>query len=100
MKLKPFYPFVLSRSGFTLRCRRAATINRRQFMNQYQKQKAPSDGARITLSDLKEQLYTLNMQMLLAIQCRDEKTQEEIRKKMEELQKQMERLSMGERLSS
>ena len=69
-------------------------------MNQYQKQKAPSEGVRITLSGLKEQLYTLNMQMLLAIQCRDEKTQEEIRKKMEELQKQMDRLSMGERLSS
>ncbi|GFI09116.1 hypothetical protein IMSAGC007_01574 [Lachnospiraceae bacterium] len=69
-------------------------------MEQYQKQKASSEGIRITLSDLKEQLYTLNMQMLLAIQCRDEKTQEEIRKKMEELQKQMARLSMGERLSS
>lgn len=69
-------------------------------MEQYQKQKASSEGIRITLSDLKEQLYTLNMQMLLAIQCRDEKTQEDIRKKMEELQKQMARLSMGERLSS
>lgn len=69
-------------------------------MEQYQKQKASSEGIRITLSDLKEQLCTLNMQMLLAIQCRDEKTQEEIRKKMEELQKQMARLSMGERLSS
>ncbi|MCI9384640.1 MAG: hypothetical protein HFI24_10625 [Lachnospiraceae bacterium] len=69
-------------------------------MEEYQKHKAPSDGVRITLSDLKEQLCTLNMQMLLAIQCRDEKTQEEIRKKMEELQKQMARLSMGERLSS
>ena len=69
-------------------------------MEEYHKHKAPSDGVRITLSDLKEQLCTLNMQMLLAIQCRDEKTQEEIRKKMEELQKQMARLSMGERLSS
>ena len=69
-------------------------------MEQYQKQKASSEGIRITLSDLKEQLCTLNMQLLLAIQCRDEKTQEEIRKKMEELQKQMARLSMGERLSS
>lgn len=69
-------------------------------MNQYQKQKAPSEGVRITLSGLKEQLYTLNMQMLLAIQCRDEKTQEQIRKKMEELQKQMDRLSMGEKLTS
>ena len=70
-------------------------------MNQYHKQKAPVfEGVRITLSGLKEQLYTLNMQMLLAIQCRDEKTQEQIRKKMEELQKQMDRLSMGEKLTS
>ena len=69
-------------------------------MNQYHKQKAPFEGGRITLSGLKEQLYTLNMQMLLAIQCRDEKTQEQIRKKMEELQKQMDRLSMGEKLTS
>ena len=69
-------------------------------MEQNKKQKASSEGIRITLSDLKEQLCTLNMQMLLAIQCRDEKTQEEISKKMEELQKQMARLSMGERLSS
>ena len=66
-------------------------------MDQYQEHNTPSPGTRITLSGSKEQLYTLNMQMLLAIQCHDEKTQEEIRKKMDELQKQMDRLSLGER---
>lgn len=66
-------------------------------MDQYQKHNTPPPGTRITLSGLKEQLYTLNMQMLLAIQCHDAKTQEEIRKKMDELQKQMDRLSTGGR---
>lgn len=63
-------------------------------------QNIPSNEKRITLNSLKEQLYTLNMQMLLAIQCHDEKVQEEIRKKMDELQEEMDQLILGGKLPS
>ena len=69
-------------------------------MRQYLNLDASPAGKRITLNSLKEQSYTLNMQMLLAIQCRDEKTQEEIRKKMDGLQAQMEELGLGGKLLS
>lgn len=69
-------------------------------MGQYHNANTSSIEKRITLNSLKEQSYTLNMQMLLAIQSHDEKTQEEIKKKMYELQEQMEHLSLGGKLSS
>lgn len=69
-------------------------------MGQYQNLEAPSGGKRITLNSLKEQFCTLNMQMLLAMQSHDGKTQEEIREKMDALQAQIDELSIGRKLSS
>lgn len=64
-------------------------------MGQYHNPDAPFAGKRITLSRLKEQFYALNMQMLLAIESHDAKTQNEIKEKMDELQVQMDDLSLG-----
>ncbi len=64
-------------------------------MDQYHNPNATFAGKRITLSRLKEQLYALNMQMLLAIESHDAKTQNEIKEKMDELQVQMDYLSPG-----
>ena len=48
-----------------------------------------------TLNNLKEQMYSLNMRMLLAIQNHDEEAQEEIRKQMMVLQKEMDQMCLG-----
>lgn len=69
-------------------------------MRQYQNLDASPAGKRITLNSLKEQSYMLNMQMLLAIQSHDEKTQKQLRKKMDGLQAQMEELGLGGKLLS
>ena len=69
-------------------------------MRQYLNLDASPAGKRITLNSLKEQSYTLNMQMLLAIQSHDEKTQKQLRKKMDGLQAQMEELGLGGKLLS
>lgn len=64
-------------------------------MGEYLKHNTLSVEKRITLSSLKEQLYTLNMRMLLAIQSRDEEAQEEIRRQIDELQTKIKHLSLG-----
>lgn len=48
-----------------------------------------------TLNALKEQLYSLNMRMLLAMQNHDEETQGEIRKQMAVLQKEIDQMCLG-----
>lgn len=48
-----------------------------------------------TLNSLKEQMYSLNMRMLLAIQNHDEEAQEEIRKQMAVLQEEINRMCLG-----
>lgn len=48
-----------------------------------------------TLNSLKEQMYSLNMRMLLAIQNHDEEAQEEIRKQMRVLQKEIDQMCLG-----
>lgn len=48
-----------------------------------------------TLAGLKEQLYSLNMRMLLAIQNHDEQAQEEIRQQMAAVQGEMDRMCLG-----
>ena len=48
-----------------------------------------------TLNSLKEQMYSLNMRMLLAIQNHDEEAQEEIRKQIMVLQKEMDQMCLG-----
>lgn len=67
-------------------------------MSEYPNQNTLSMEKRVTLSSLKEQFYTLNMRMLLAIQNHDGETQEEIKKQMEELNTKMNRLSLDRRL--
>lgn len=48
-----------------------------------------------TLNALKEQLYSLNMRMLLAMQNHDEEAQEEIRKQIAVLQEEIDQMCMG-----
>lgn len=64
-------------------------------MGEYLKHNTLSVEKRVTLSSLKEQLYTLNMRMLLAIQSRDEEAQEEIRRQIDELRTKIKHLSLG-----
>lgn len=48
-----------------------------------------------TLNALKEQLHSLNMRMLLAMQSHDEDVQEEIRKQMASVQMEIDRMCLG-----
>ena len=48
-----------------------------------------------TLNGLKDQLYSLNMQMLLAVQSHNESGQEKIRAQMAELQEEIDRMASG-----
>lgn len=48
-----------------------------------------------TLNSLKEQMYSLNMRMLLAVQNHDEEAQEEIRKQLTVLQKEIDQMCLG-----
>lgn len=50
-----------------------------------------------TLNALKEQMCSLNMRMLLALQNHDEETQEEIRKQMAVLQEEIDQMCLGGR---
>ena len=49
----------------------------------------------VTLKDLKEQLYSLNMRLLLAMQNHDEKAQKDLREQLAEVQKEMDRMCSG-----
>jgi len=49
----------------------------------------------VTLNTLKDQLYSLNMQMLLAMQNHNEEMQEEIRKQMAVVQDEINCMSLG-----
>lgn len=48
-----------------------------------------------TLNSLKEQMYSLNMRMLLAIQNHDEEAQEKIWKQMGAAQKEINQMCLG-----
>lgn len=48
-----------------------------------------------TLADLKEQLYSLNMRMLLAMQNHDEKMQADIREKISAVQLRIDQMCLG-----
>ena len=51
-----------------------------------------------TLNSLKDQLYSLNMRMLLAMQNHDEEAQEAIKKQMAAVQKEIDRMCLRDRL--
>lgn len=48
-----------------------------------------------TLNGLREQLYSLNMRMLLAMQVHDGRMEEELRRQMAEVQEEIDRLCAG-----
>ena len=50
-----------------------------------------------TLNDLKEQLYSLNMRMLLAMQNHDEEAQEEIKAQIAAVQEAIDQMGPGRR---
>lgn len=64
-------------------------------MAYYYKTQGQNDTGRITLNDLKAQLYSLNRQILLAMQCHNEDAQSEIQKQIEEVQARIDRMSLG-----
>lgn len=57
--------------------------------------KAPPIRGRVTLNSLKEQLYSLNMRLLLAMQYHNEPAQENIKKEMAEVQADIDRMLLG-----
>lgn len=63
-------------------------------MGDYRSKRQPSTRAG-TLNALKEQLYALNMRMLLAMQNHDEDTQENIRRQMSAVQMEIDRMCLG-----
>lgn len=48
-----------------------------------------------TLNSLKDQLYSLNMRMLLAMQNHDKNAQEDIRKQMAVVQAEIDQMCLG-----
>lgn len=48
-----------------------------------------------TLNGLKEQMHSLNMRMLLAIQNHDKDTQEDIQQQMKALQMEIDQMCLG-----
>lgn len=64
-------------------------------MTDSHKSKASFASRGVTLNTLKDQLYSLNMRMLLAMQNHDEKMQEEIRKQMAVVQNEINCISLG-----
>lgn len=51
---------------------------------------------RITLNDLKDQLYSLNRQLLLAMQCHNQEAQDAVQNKIEEVRDRIDRISLGQ----
>ena len=51
----------------------------------------------ITLNSLKDELYSLNMRMLLAMRNHNEEAQEDIRKQMAVVQKEIDQMCLGGR---
>lgn len=54
-------------------------------------------GRGVTLNSLKDELHSLNMRLLLAIQNHNEEAQEEIKKQMTEVQKEIEQMYLRNR---
>ncbi|MCI8453118.1 MAG: hypothetical protein HFE84_00665 [Lachnospiraceae bacterium] len=59
----------------------------------HSKTRAASRG--VTLNTLKEQLYSLNMRMLLAMQTHDREAQEEIKGLIAEVQAEIDCMNLG-----
>lgn len=63
-------------------------------MSDYQSKARPA-SRRVTLNSLKDELYSLNMRLLLAMQHHNEEAQEDIRAQMAVVQAEIDQLSLG-----
>lgn len=52
-------------------------------------------GRAVTLNSLKDELYSLNMRLLLAMQHHDEDAQEDIKAQMAVIQAEIDRMCLG-----
>lgn len=66
-------------------------------MIQYKQDTASFDRRSVTLNSLKEQQFSLNMRMLLAMQTHNEAAQKDLKGQLIEVQKEIERLCLGSR---
>lgn len=66
-------------------------------MGNYHKSKTASSGRGITLNSLKNEMYSLNMRMLLAMQNHNQEAQEEIKKQMIRVQDEIDHMNAGGR---
>lgn len=66
-------------------------------MENYQTSRASFVSRGITLNSLKDQLHSLNMRMLLAMQHHNEEAQEDIKKQMADIREEIDRMSLGGR---
>ena len=64
-------------------------------MGDYHKSKTAASSRGTTLNSLKDQLHSLNMRMLLAMQNHNEDAQEEIKKQTAEVQREIDRMCSG-----
>ena len=62
-------------------------------MSDYRSKAKPASRG-ITLNGLKDELYSLNMRMLLAMQHHNEEAQEDIKKQMAAVQKEIDRICL------
>lgn len=58
---------------------------------------AQSAARGVTLNSLKDELYSLNMRLSLAMQNHDEKMQEDIKKQTAVIQKKIDQMRLGNR---
>lgn len=57
--------------------------------------KAPPTSRGVTLNSLKDELYSLNMRMLLAMQNHDEKAQQDIKGQLAVVQAEIDQMCLG-----
>lgn len=63
-------------------------------MGDYHSETRPANRG-VTLNSLKEQLYSLNMRLLLALRNHDEETQADISRQIAQVQAEIERVGLG-----
>jgi len=64
-------------------------------MSDYRKSETTSPIRGVTLNRLKDELYSLNMRMRLAMQNHNQEAQEEIKKQIADVQDKIDRMSTG-----
>lgn len=63
-------------------------------MSDYRSKAMPASRG-VTLNSLKDQLYSLNMRLLLAMQHHNEEAQEDIREQMAAVQAEIDQMCLG-----